>query len=58
MLEKEGWVKVQKRREKIEKVIIHIPIDVARDSQFPFKESSDAIFLINPKERKIIIKPK
>jgi len=37
------------------KVLIYIPLDIAKDSQFPFKKSENASIEVSPQEGRIII---
>ena len=55
-MEEEGQITVLKKKEKIVKVIAHVPINVARDSQFPFKETTKVVFTIKPEEGTLIVK--
>lgn len=40
MLTGEGRVIVQRDADRPTKVLVYVPLDVARDSQFPFQEST------------------
>jgi len=40
---------------KVKKVLIYVPLDIARDSQFPFTETTDAYMIVS-KEQVIIRK--
>jgi hypothetical protein len=40
---------------KIFKVLVYIPTDLARDSQFPFKESGEATVEIKPEKQCILV---
>jgi len=37
------------------KVLIYVPLDIARDSQFPFKKNEDASITVSPLDGKITI---
>jgi len=57
MLKGKCRIIVQKRGDNISKVLIYIPLDIARDSQFPYKENTTANLEVTPSENKILIHP-
>jgi len=57
MLKGKCRIIIQKTAEsgKILKALLYIPTDLARDSQFPFKESGEATVEINPEKQCILV---
>ena len=57
MLDGECRVSVQSRKNgKPKRAFVNIPIDIAKDSQFPFKNGNKATISVDPKEKTITIK--
>lgn len=57
MLSGVGRVIVQGEAGKMAKVLVYVPLDVAKDSQFPFQDSGPVNVWVDPSGGKLIIEP-
>lgn len=57
VLRGEGRVIVQREADRAVKVLVYIPLDVARDSQFPFQDSGPVNVRVESKEGTLIVEP-
>lgn len=48
---------VQGEAGKLAKVLVYVPLDVAKDSQFPFQDSCSVNVWVDPSGGKLIIEP-
>jgi len=55
MLEGEGRVIVQGEPERPAKLFIYVPVEIARDSQFPFRKTGPVFIRVDSDARQIVV---
>jgi hypothetical protein len=55
VLSGEGRIIVQRDEDRAVKVLVYVPIDVARDSQFPFQDSGPVNVRVDSKDGTLIV---
>ncbi len=55
MLEGEGRIILQGEPERPTKLFVYVPVEIARDSQFPFRRPGPVLVRIDPRNRQLIV---
>jgi len=55
MLEGEGRIIVQGQPERPTKLFVYVPVEIARDSQFPFRRSGPVSIRVVVKDKSLVV---